>query len=336
MLDLIIIFKFLFGLIIYLSVILNYRSVANSLNLFDNPSKLKIHSIKTPLVGIFPIISIFIFFMLYEFIYHQNFNFFLIFLASISFFVLGLIDDMKNLNAYFKLFLTSLIIIITLFFSETLRIDFLYFETLNRNFEFRNIFFSIFFTSLCILLLANAFNLSDGINGLASGIATIWVFTLSMMIDNSERVYFFILSIFLAVNSYQIYKGKFFLGDSGSLFLGSLVGLLTIYVYGNFLDKGIVIPAEKIFLFFIVPGLDMLRLFIVRLSKLKDPFGGDLNHLHHYLIKNYSLKITLLIYWGLIIFNLTIAFLFNENLFLFIIFYILLKFTLLYFLKKRN
>ena len=68
MLDLIIIFKFLFGLIIYLSVILNYRSVANSLNLFDNPSKLKIHSIKTPLVGIFPIISIFIFFMLYEFI----------------------------------------------------------------------------------------------------------------------------------------------------------------------------------------------------------------------------------------------------------------------------
>ena len=40
----------------------------------------------------------------------------------------------------------------------------------------------------------------------------------------------------------------------------------------------------------------MLRLFIVRLSKLKDPFGGDLNHLHHYLIKNYSLKITLLIY----------------------------------------
>ena len=46
-----------------------------------------------------------------------------------------------------------------------------------------------------------------------------------------------------------------------------------------------------------LPGLDMLRLFIERIFKKKDPFDGDKNHLHHYLIKKNSLKKTLLIYF---------------------------------------
>ena len=84
MLDLIIIFKFLFGLIIYLSVILNYRSVANSLNLFDNPSKLKIHSIKTPLVNFSDNFYFHFFFFMNLFII--KITIFFNFLASISFF----------------------------------------------------------------------------------------------------------------------------------------------------------------------------------------------------------------------------------------------------------
>ena len=112
------------------------------------------------------------------------------------FFLVGLIDDIKNLNAYFKLFITSIILIIFLSFSDALKINVLYFETLNKSIEFNNSFLNIFFSSLCILLLANALNLSDGINGLASGIATIWVFTLSMLLENSTQIYFIILAIF--------------------------------------------------------------------------------------------------------------------------------------------
>ena len=79
----------------------------------------------------------------------------------------------------------------------------------------------------------------------------------------------------------------------------------------------------------------MFRLFLIRISKAKDPFSGDLNHLHHYLISKFSLKITLLIYWGIIIINILIAYTFDKSLYMFIIFYLIFKFSLLVFLKKN-
>ena len=49
-----------------------------------------------------------------------------------------------------------------------------------------------------------------------------------------------------------------------------------------------------------VPGIDMFRLFLQRIKNKRDPFSADQNHLHHYLIKNFSLNITLFIYFLLI------------------------------------
>ena len=156
---------------------------------------------------------------------------------------------------------------------------------------------SLFFSALCILLLMNALNLTDGINGLASGFASLWLLTLSYF--SSEYNVFallLILSSFMMINTVLIIRGNYFLGDSGTLFLGSLVGFLTIYVYNNQIQLGNFISIEKIFVFFMIPGIDMFRLFCVRLLKKKDPFGGDLNHLHHILIKKFSIYQTLLIY----------------------------------------
>ena len=45
-----------------------------------------------------------------------------------------------------------------------------------------------------------------------------------------------------------------------------------------------------------IPGIDMFRLFLVRLYKKKDPFTRDLNHLHHILLKKFNLSLTLTIY----------------------------------------
>ena len=62
MIDYFSLIKFLIALIIYSSIIINLKNIANFFNLYDIPSKLKIHKIKTPLVGIFPIISVYIFY----------------------------------------------------------------------------------------------------------------------------------------------------------------------------------------------------------------------------------------------------------------------------------
>ena len=126
---------------------------------------------------------------------------------------------------------------------------------------------------------------------------------------------------------FAIYKTKFFLGDNGSLIISSFVGFITILNYNRNLEiSNSIISAENIFIFFMLPGIDMFRLFMERILKNKDPFSGDRNHLHHLLIKKFSLKETLLIYFGLMIFFIVI-----DQLKLIPSIYIIILFVILYF-----
>ena len=182
----------------------------------------------------------------------------------------------------------------------------------------------------------NALNLPDGLNGLASGFASFWLLSLALISDD-EIVFkiLILLSIFSLINTFIILKGKYFLGDSGTLFLGSLIGILTIFVYNNKLNLGNSISVEKIFIFFMIPGIDMFRLFLTRLLKKKDPFKGDLNHLHHFMLKQFSLNKTLLIY--LIIFLITnlLSYLNIINPILIIIIYLTIYVLFIFSSKKK-
>ena len=94
--------------------------------------------------------------------------------------------------------------------------------------------------------------------------------------------------IILILISFYIYKGKFFMGDYGVTVGGLFVGLTAIAAY-NFQDiNSNTIFVEELCLLFIVPGIDMFRLFTERLIKRKDPFSADNNHLHHILLKKFS------------------------------------------------
>jgi|TARA_B110000305_G_C19460031_1_gene653642 UDP-GlcNAc:undecaprenyl-phosphate GlcNAc-1-phosphate transferase len=208
---------------------------------------------------------------------------------------MGYIDDRYNLNAYLKLSISVIIYIFILSFSETLILKNIYIESLNISYTFDKI--GKFFTILCLLLLINSLNLVDGINGLASCFVTLWMLCLALLSNGNTQILLFIFSILILINTYHIIKGKYFLGDSGSLFFGSLVGLLTIYTYNNLLLLNFSISVEKIFIFFMIPGIDMFRLFLFRIMIKKDPFSKDLNHMHHLILKYFSLKTTLAIYF---------------------------------------
>ena len=80
------------------------------------------------------------------------------------------------------------------------------------------------------------------------------------------------------------FRNKIFLGDSGSYLLGGMIGTSFIYQYKNFENF---FYGDEIFLILFVPAIDMLRLFILRLFNKKNPFKGDLNHLHH-LVNNFT------------------------------------------------
>lgn len=205
-------------------------------------------------------------------------------LLTFSYF-LGLYDDKKNIGPLVKLFILSLIIIFLLLTNEIfiiteIKVSFTN-HTLNLN------YFSIPFTLLCFLLFINSINMFDGINLQSS------TFLLTILI------YFFIKGLFSTLIVLVIiplllfiilnYKNKSFLGDGGCFILSILIGTLCIASYNlNYIKF-----TDDIFLLMILPGIDMLRLFFVRIINKKNPLKPDRNHIHHVLEKNIGFKKTI-------------------------------------------
>jgi UDP-N-acetylmuramyl pentapeptide phosphotransferase/UDP-N-acetylglucosamine-1-phosphate transferase len=98
------------------------------------------------------------------------------------------------------------------------------------------------------------------------------------------------------------------LGDNGSLVLGFIISYLSVKNYNYEVIK----YADDIFISMMIPGFDMLRLFIVRYLNKKNPFYPDRQHIHHILIKKNNLKKTTLIIFGLCLFPILLR-LFNFS-----------------------
>jgi len=323
-----------FSLILIIHFLTKYsKLIGEYFHVIDIPNKDKIHTSATPLIGSFRIIifSIIIIFVLG--INNFNNSITMILAYSYLFFLLGYIDDRVNINAYLKLLISIIILFAALYLSEILLIKKIYIELLDKDIYLGK--FSILFSILCIALLINSLNLIDGINGLASGFSTLWLFSLSLLLNGDIKTILLFISFFMAINTYQIIRGKYFLGDSGTLFLGCLISLVTIFTYNTLLNQNITMSIEKIFIFFMIPGLDMFRLFIFRLIKKKDPFSRDLNHLHHYMIKQFSLNQSLIIY--LLLFSSTnfLSFLNIINPIAIILIYLVIYIYFIYFSKKK-
>ena len=130
--------------------------------------------------------------------------------------------------------------------------------------------------------------------------------------------------------SYNL-KNLMFLGDSGSLILGFLISYISIKAYNqNFISH-----ADEIFLIMSIPGYELLRLFIKRISIGRNPFAADSNHIHHYLINKYTHIKTFFIMQILFFFPIFCYFIskrFYVSLILSLFFYLLL----LILLKKKN
>jgi len=326
-------------ILIIIAILLQYLfvkyrvNIGNYLGLMDIPNKQKIHNKPTPLIGAFS--SVIFFLIANSFILYQNFDKDLMLLLSTSsaFFFIGLIDDRYNLTAYKKFFLTILILLISVYYSEKLLVTQLYSSFFDRYYNLGEL--SIFFTILCVLLLSNALNLADGINGLASGIAAIWMFLITLYTSSHYSNIYFLISILMIVNTYFIYQGKYFLGDSGSLFFGSTISLLLIFNYNETMPQK-TIPLEKIFIFFMVPGIDMFRLFLFRIAKKRNPFARDLNHLHHYLLKVLKLPKVLIIYFSFISLPIFLDYFFSGISLYIICIYMLIYVTFIFYIKNKK
>ena len=290
----------LISLLIFLILYQNINFITKKFNLIDYPDKnRKLHKTKTPIIGGLLIFLCFVYLIIVNQLFVINNNFIAkIIIISFPIFIIGLLDDICNLSPTKKMIFLSFLILLFLLFNKEFLLKELFFDDFKKIYILNDIL-SLFITTFCILLLINAFNMSDGINGLAHSISILWLIILIVLFDLNITFYFITIIIFLSfIFNYQ---GKYFLGNSGSLFISSFIGLLTIYLYNSNLNTKNLISVEKVILIFLIPGLDMLRLFILRISNKKSPFLGDLDHFHHLLISNFNLYKAIAYYLFLIL-----------------------------------
>ena len=163
-------------------------------------------------------------------------------------------------------------------------------------------------TVFLVVYITNAINLIDGVDGLASGLCSISLFTLGMASAIKSQYLFCMISfgmlgVLLPFWFYNVFgnaeKGKkIFMGDTGSLTLGYLLSFLLVYM--GSLDK-MGFPRGMLLMGFstmIIPLMDIPRVMMVRIREGRNPFTPDRNHIHHKLMKigmkPFSTMITLL------------------------------------------
>ena len=148
-------------------------------------------------------------------------------------------------------------------------------------------------TIFVMLLIINAFNLIDGINGLAGSIGMITATTFGYWFyaygDPALAIMAFgVVGALLAFLHYNISPARIFMGDTGSLLLGLNIAVLSIvFIESNKVEtaEGFIhaSPAVAVAIM-IIPLFDTLRVFVLRAMKRKSPFSPDKTHIHHMLL----------------------------------------------------
>jgi UDP-GlcNAc:undecaprenyl-phosphate GlcNAc-1-phosphate transferase len=306
---------------------------------YDYPDKIrKIHKNKTSLSGgliIFLNILVIIFCYsfqgsqfenLIKYFFNNNIIYLYLFLFYLTvIFLFGFFDDKFNISANKKIIFLLIFIFFSISLDSSLVISKINFSFSNDVFYLKE--FKIFFTILCFLLFINAFNMFDGIN-LQSGLYSIYIFIIFFYF--SENFLFLIILIPLVAFLYFNFKNKIFLGNSGSYLIGFLISYFTIKMFNNFNN----IFSDEIFLLMLMPGFDMLRLFIFRLLNKKNPFVSDNNHFHHLLYSNYNFTYAIIINLFLSVMPFILGFFVPS--YIAFLFFLIIYFSFLTFLKNNE
>lgn len=287
---------FFFKIILFLFTtffFIKFRFIlSRRLFLVDYPDERKKHTAPTPLIGGLIFFSLLAEFFFYDFFTGENnIDFKIFFLASIIF-IVGLIDDIKNINPWIRLFLIFLIFFSFFQFFPEYSITKLNFNSFNKEIFLGN--YSLFFSVLCLALLINALNMTDGINGLFLGLSIIsfsYIY-ISYEVNNS---YILNIILILFVLFFLNKLNFFFMGDSGVYLITTILGVYIMSAYNSKFSS--IKSVEEIFLLLCIPGIDMFRLFITRLLNKKNPFKPDQNHFHHLLQLKFNNNWTIIVYF---------------------------------------
>lgn len=266
--------------------------ITKSVKILDVPDRRKVHFESTPSMGG---IAIFIGFMMAILITVPAADLIenrYLFCGVSLIFILGLRDDISSLIAHHKLitqlFAAGLVVILA-----EIKLTGLYniagIDQLPFGLDY---VLSIW----AIVIMTNAFNLIDGIDGLAGSLSAIILLFFSWIFIESNALSLALISFavsgsLLAFLIYNWFPSKIFMGDTGSMILGFLISVLAIQVIN--LSDGLLINSfifinssvALVIACLIVPFYDTLRVFTIRFIQKRSPFSPDRNHIHHSFLK---------------------------------------------------
>lgn len=250
--------------------------LANRIQLFDMPSWRRLHTSPTPRIGgvilfISILVMLLIVFGLDPKIYGLIFGLGLIF-------VVGLLDDIYQLPPLTKLMGQILAVSVVIFFGITI-------TNLTNPFGGTLLlapWLDVLLTGGWILLVVNAFNWMDGMDGLASGVTVIAALVIAILslyayINQPETamVALIVAGAALGFLVHNWHPAKIFMGDSGSHVLGFMLATLAIMSGGKLATAVLVLG---------LPIIDLVWSVLRRLLKGQTPWSADLGHLHHLLL----------------------------------------------------
>lgn len=213
--------------------------------------------------------------------------------SSLILFIIGLKDDILVIVPYKKFLIQLMTASIAVFFAD-IRLHSL--QGILGIYEMPY-WLSCSFSIIGITFVTNAFNLIDGVDGLAGTISLLCTLTLGVSLafqgnENAAKFSFALMGAIAGFLWFNRSPAKIFMGDSGSLFLGFSISILCILFINSFVphrffsmfvhsSHGALIIALAILF---IPVFDSFRVFITRIANGKHPFHADRIHLHHYLL----------------------------------------------------
>jgi len=260
--------------------------------IMDDPNARSSHKIQTPSLGGFVFFVVLMMCMFFLSLHDtESVGPHIIPALTILFFV-GLKDDLMVLDPKKKIIAQLAAITFLIAHGALIPSDFYGFLGISQVPVWLGIAFS-YFMILCII---NAYNLIDGIDGLAALVGIVIFSFFGFIFYELELHYYASLALvctgfLIAFLRYNLSNtNKIFMGDTGSMIVGFLIGLMTLRflsVDTNQLIKIHIVP-ENIFYVILailfVMLIDTLRVVVIRLLNKKGPFSPDRNHVHHILI----------------------------------------------------
>jgi UDP-N-acetylmuramyl pentapeptide phosphotransferase/UDP-N-acetylglucosamine-1-phosphate transferase len=264
-------------------------NVAEMKKLFDMPDARKVHNSPiTPLGGL-GIFAGFIFGCLLTIHFNESSEIQYFIASTLVIFFLGLKDDILVISPI-KKFIGQVLAAFIIVYYGNIQI-----RSMNGFLGIHQLpeMFSLLLTYFAVIVVINSFNLIDGVDGLAGSLGllstTIFgIYFLHIGMPAYAVLAFSLAGSLLAFLIFNFQPAKIFMGDTGSLLVGTVNAILVVKFINVANTSGVNFPINASpavgFTILMIPLLDTLRVFGIRILHRRSPFSPDRNHIHHLLL----------------------------------------------------